>query len=407
KVSSFMAEARIQGQDAWEAVPACEDRDEDRDDCSEDFRRIGQHRPHLDLSEYVGQQVELALRIQMPHPTLLENPEGEPSFALQELSVDAGYLRLIDIDMQLRGWTDPSIQGEGWDVRGVELFGLPIQANVGTNELESKALVGDRLHVHADPAADRDVFMSVPFNLTVYNQGVDAQTLPLEASMEARNDSASSFEWVYSDSEEWASGPIDAPGTCDVEIRPEEVQLDPGESKQVSSRVVFVPEGDSGWLDPTDVTSDEVRKRLGQCFPGQFADGEHLRKLDFRMNVNLTDGPEDDYVASDDTLTQRLRPNRWVRAGVRLASMGYAIPGPVLAVGILIPFGWLDNTLNTWAETHLGVSTGLALSGSLFILVFAYAVRFMTAAVHTVESGLSKVPPSMDEAARSFGYRRR
>jgi len=103
---------------------------------------------------------------------------------------------------------------------------------------------------------------------------------------------------------------------------------------------------------------------------------------------------------------QRLRPNRWVRAGVRLASMGYAIPGPVLAVGILIPFGWLDNTLNTWAETHLGVSTGLALSGTLFILVFAYAVRFMTAAVHTVESGLSKVPPSMDEAARSFGYRR-
>ena len=102
---------------------------------------------------------------------------------------------------------------------------------------------------------------------------------------------------------------------------------------------------------------------------------------------------------------QRLRPNRAVRFGVRLASMGYAIPGPVLAVGILIPFGWLDNAVNAWMQAHLGVSPGLLLSGTLFILVFAYAVRFMTAAVQTVESGLGKVRPSMDEAARSFGYR--
>jgi iron(III) transport system permease protein len=102
---------------------------------------------------------------------------------------------------------------------------------------------------------------------------------------------------------------------------------------------------------------------------------------------------------------QRLRPNRAVRFGVRLASMGYAIPGPVLAVGMLIPFGWLDNAINDWAETQLGMSPGLVLSGTLFILIFAYAVRFMTAAVHTVESGLGKVRPSMDEAARSFGYR--
>ncbi len=103
---------------------------------------------------------------------------------------------------------------------------------------------------------------------------------------------------------------------------------------------------------------------------------------------------------------QRLRPNRAVGVGVRLASMGYAIPGPVLAVGILIPFGWLDNAINDWAQAYLGVSTGLVLSGTVFILIFAYAVRFMTAAVHTVESGLGKVRPSMDEAARTFGYRR-
>jgi iron(III) transport system permease protein len=102
---------------------------------------------------------------------------------------------------------------------------------------------------------------------------------------------------------------------------------------------------------------------------------------------------------------ERLRPNRAVRCGVRLASMGYAIPGPVLAVGILIPFGWLDNAINDWSRAWLSAEPGLILSGTLFILIFAYAVRFMTAAVHTVESGLGKVRPSMDEAARSFGYR--
>jgi len=101
----------------------------------------------------------------------------------------------------------------------------------------------------------------------------------------------------------------------------------------------------------------------------------------------------------------RERPTAPVRWGVRLASMGYAIPGPVLAIGILIPFGAFDNSVDAWARAHLGISTGLLLSGTLFILVFAYAVRFMTAAVQTVDAGLGKVRPSMDEAARSFGYR--
>ncbi len=102
---------------------------------------------------------------------------------------------------------------------------------------------------------------------------------------------------------------------------------------------------------------------------------------------------------------QRLRPGRTVRTGVRIASLGYAIPGPVLAVGILIPFGWFDNAIDGWMRSQFGVSTGLLLSGTVFILLFAYAVRFMTAAVQTVEAGLAKVRPSMDEAARSFGYR--
>jgi len=101
---------------------------------------------------------------------------------------------------------------------------------------------------------------------------------------------------------------------------------------------------------------------------------------------------------------QRLRPGRLVHAGVRIASMGYAIPGPVIAVGVLIPFGWLDNTIDGWMRAQFGFSTGLLLSGTVFILLFAYAVRFMTAALQTIEAGLGKVRHSMDESAQSFGY---
>jgi len=84
---------------------------------------------------------------------------------------------------------------------------------------------------------------------------------------------------------------------------------------------------------------------------------------------------------------------------VRLAGMGYAVPGTVIAVGIIIPLGALDNLLNTW------FSTGLLFSGTLFALLFAYMVRFLAVSMQTVEAGLDKIKPSMEEAARSLGYK--
>ncbi|HFD80648.1 MAG TPA: iron ABC transporter permease, partial [Gammaproteobacteria bacterium] len=100
---------------------------------------------------------------------------------------------------------------------------------------------------------------------------------------------------------------------------------------------------------------------------------------------------------------KRLMPYRDVRAAVRIASMGYAVPGTVIAVGVLIPFGWLDDRIDALAGHWFGVSTGLLLSGTLFALVFAYLVRFLSVAVQTVDAGLGKIRPSMDEAARSLG----
>ena len=90
---------------------------------------------------------------------------------------------------------------------------------------------------------------------------------------------------------------------------------------------------------------------------------------------------------------------------VRLSGMGYAIPGTVIAIGVLIPFGALDNGIDAWMLEQFDIGTGLIFSGTIFILLFAYMVRFFTVSLNTVESGLAKIRPSMDEAAKTMGYR--
>lgn len=87
----------------------------------------------------------------------------------------------------------------------------------------------------------------------------------------------------------------------------------------------------------------------------------------------------------------------------RLASLGYAVPGAVIAVGILIPVTRLDHALSGWLQSWFGISTGLILTGGIAALVYAYLVRFIAVALQSVEAGLTKVTPSMDDAARSLG----
>jgi len=94
---------------------------------------------------------------------------------------------------------------------------------------------------------------------------------------------------------------------------------------------------------------------------------------------------------------RRLSPTKPVLAASRLASLGYALPGLVVAVGILIPLGWLDQQLN--AAFH----TGLLLSGTVVALLFAYTVRFLAIAYNAVDASLAKVTRSMDMAARALG----
>ncbi|NKB60811.1 MAG: ABC transporter permease subunit [Gammaproteobacteria bacterium] len=87
----------------------------------------------------------------------------------------------------------------------------------------------------------------------------------------------------------------------------------------------------------------------------------------------------------------------------RLAGMGHAIPGTVIAIGVLIPFDLLDNMIGPWMRDQLNIETGLFFSGTVFILLFAYMVRFLSVSLQSVEAGLGKIKFSMDDSARSMG----
>ena len=99
----------------------------------------------------------------------------------------------------------------------------------------------------------------------------------------------------------------------------------------------------------------------------------------------------------------RLAPTRFNRIVTRLASMGYAVPGIVIAIGVIIPFAWFDNRVDGFLRQSFGVSSGLLLSGTVAALLFAYLVRFLAISFNAVEAGLGKITESMDGAARTLG----
>jgi iron(III) transport system permease protein len=101
---------------------------------------------------------------------------------------------------------------------------------------------------------------------------------------------------------------------------------------------------------------------------------------------------------------QRVDGGRVVRAAVRAAGFGYAVPGAVVAVGLLIALGAADGAVDRAARAAFGVSTGLIFTGTIVALFFAYAVRFLAIALNSIEAGLARIPPRMDDAARSLGH---
>lgn len=99
----------------------------------------------------------------------------------------------------------------------------------------------------------------------------------------------------------------------------------------------------------------------------------------------------------------RSSEGRVVRISARLATMGYAVPGAVVAFGVLVLLSTIDHTLNDLTMRFWGVEVGLILTGTAVGLIFAYVVRFMAVGYYSIEASLEKVTPSMDDAARSLG----
>ncbi len=101
---------------------------------------------------------------------------------------------------------------------------------------------------------------------------------------------------------------------------------------------------------------------------------------------------------------KRTKPIKPVRTVLAMAGFGYAVPGTIIAIGVLIPLAWLDHRLIDIFGSLGWDSPGLLLSGSLVALLFAYTVRFLAVALGSVQSGLEKIKPSLDHVGRSMGH---
>ncbi len=99
----------------------------------------------------------------------------------------------------------------------------------------------------------------------------------------------------------------------------------------------------------------------------------------------------------------RLHPTRFFKLLAKLASLGYSIPGAVIAIGIMIPMLGFDKILIDFWKGSFGTKIGLVFSGTIFALTFSYVVRFLTVAINPVDAAFKKFSGTMDEASYSLG----
>lgn len=101
----------------------------------------------------------------------------------------------------------------------------------------------------------------------------------------------------------------------------------------------------------------------------------------------------------------RRHPDGLTRSAVRVATLGYALPGSVLAVGIFVPIAWLDGQLSDWAMQLFEIDTGLLIQGTLATMLIAYITRFLAVSHFPIDSAMQRVTRSVDEAAMGLGLR--
>ncbi|HEC12415.1 MAG TPA: iron ABC transporter permease [Acidiferrobacteraceae bacterium] len=101
--------------------------------------------------------------------------------------------------------------------------------------------------------------------------------------------------------------------------------------------------------------------------------------------------------------THRLKPDPITQVAVRISTLGYALPGSVLAVGVMMSFVWVDQHINSAIQWLTGEAWGAVLTGSVFSLLLAYVVRFMAVAYGPVDSAFDRIKPSILQVARCLG----
>ena len=100
---------------------------------------------------------------------------------------------------------------------------------------------------------------------------------------------------------------------------------------------------------------------------------------------------------------KRIKSTALVQGATTIAGLGYALPGTIIAIGIIIPLAWLDHQMIDAMARFFDLDLGLILSGTLFALLFAYTVRFLAVSMGAVQVGLDKIKLNLDNSARSLG----
>ena len=99
----------------------------------------------------------------------------------------------------------------------------------------------------------------------------------------------------------------------------------------------------------------------------------------------------------------RRNPNPVTRFAARTATIGYALPGTVLAIGLYVPLAWLDGQMSEWAWNWFQIEIGPLIQGTLLTMLIAYLIRFMAVSHYPIDGAMHRITPSIDEAAVSLG----
>ena len=155
----------------------------------------------------------------------------------------------------------------------------------------------------------------------------------------------------------------------------------------------------AGFLVPTVYLAQTAARRIG--FAGVSAD--ILREAGNTVGLSVIATVIAIALGLVLAFVARIHPGPLARALLRGASLGYALPGTVLAVGLLIPLARFDNLLDGFMREAFGVSTGLLIVGSGAALIYAYVARFLAISAGGIDAGFDKIPRSLDHSARSLG----